>query len=141
MTPETRAARDWLARFAGPDFRFTAPDPPGDLDHVTIPELKRMLTLVADGIRDTLAPDIRVVLAVLDRHERARDPSTWREPCNVALSHTNGEIRCQLAVSEPLPEGYLESGGRYTGNRNHWEEHWHQDEHGQVRTWTDNESE
>lgn len=124
MTPETRAARDNLAAFlALPEYASN------DI---------RVLGLCRDGQSHYDAPvttgELRLVLAELDRHERATDPSTWREPCNIALSHTNGEITCQLAVSDPPP-------ARYTGNRNHWEKHWHQDEHGQVRTWTDNESE
>lgn len=126
MTPQTDAARAGITGF------LDALDPRVD----TILTLQR-----ADSLIPLKASHLQLVLAALDRYERARDPSTWREPCNVALSHTNGEIRCQLAVSDPLPTGYLESGGRYTGNRNHWEKHWHEDEHGQVRTWTDNESE
>ena len=131
MNPQARAAADRLAAFlALPEYASN------DI---------RVLGLCRTGQSHYDAPvttgDLRLVLAALDRHEKARDPSTWREPCNVALSHTNGEITCQLAVSDPPPAGYLESGGRYTGNRNHWEKHWRQDEHGQVRTWTDNESE
>ena len=126
MTPQTDAARAGITGF------LDALDPRVD----TILTLQR-----ADKPIPLKASHLRLVLAALDRHEKARDPSTWRGPCNIALSHTNGEITCQLAVADPLPAGYLESGGRYTGNRNHWEKHWHQDEHGQVRTWTDNESE
>lgn len=138
MTPETRAARDRLAAFldafaALPDDRKD-PGVPSRIVAIATPEDRRACWELNEH-------DLRTVLAALDRHERATDPSTWREPCNIALSHTNGEITCQLAVADPLPAGYLESGGRYTGNRNHWEKHWHQDEHGQVRTWTDNESE
>lgn len=133
MTPETRAARDRLAAYtdALSDHRLPY-DPKPAVLAVTWQDGKPVKLMRAD---------LRLVLAALDRHERATDPSTWREPCNAALAHTNGEITCQLAVADPLPAGYLESGGRYTGNRNHWEKHWHQDEHGQVRTWTDNESE
>lgn len=120
VTPQTDAARAGITGF------LDALDPRVD----TILTLER-----ADRSVPLKASHLRLVLAALDRHERATDPSTWREPCNIALSHTNGEITCQLAVADPLP------GGRYTGNRNHWEKHWHQDEHGQVRTWTDNESE
>lgn len=119
MTPQADAARAGIAGF------LDALDPRVD----TILTLQRAGRLIP-----LKASHLRLVLAELDRHVRATDPSTWREPCNIALSHTNGEIRCQLAVSGPPP-------ARYTSNRNHWEKHWHQDEHGQVRTWTDNESE
>jgi len=131
VTPLERAARDRLAAF------------------LALPEYARddvrVLGLCCSGQSHYDTPvttgQLRLVLAALDRYDDAHDPTTWREPCNIALSHTNGQIRCQLAVSPPLPDGYLESGGRYTGNRNHWEKHWHRDEHGQERAWTDDESE
>lgn len=127
MTPETRAARDRIARFLDSIDGFYTASPEMNRPGKIAPSL-------GNRDDDLTEADLRLVLAELDRHERATDPSTWREPCNVALAHTNGEIRCQLAVSDPPP-------ARYTGNRSHWEKHWHQDEHGQVRTWTDNESE
>lgn len=72
MTPEIRAARDRLARFAGPDFQPTlAPDPPHDLGYYTTDEVKRLLGQVERGIRDTLAPDIRAIVEALDQHDEA----------------------------------------------------------------------
>ncbi|HXT90105.1 MAG TPA: hypothetical protein VN714_12705 [Trebonia sp.] len=74
MTPLERAARDRLARYAAPD---APPFPVLDLDpeitHLTPAEATRIVEEVADGIRATLASDLDLVLAALDRHEQVAE--------------------------------------------------------------------
>ncbi len=70
MTSEVRAARDRLARYAAPG---APPFPPfkvgPGITHLTAAEVVRLVAQITEGIRDTLAPDLRLVLAALDRHE------------------------------------------------------------------------
>lgn len=66
MTPETRAARDRLARYARPDFPMPAPDLPDALGPFTAAQLNRVTDELMRGVQETLAPDIRAVLAALD---------------------------------------------------------------------------
>lgn len=79
MTPELRAARERLLRFADP----AAPAfPPLDLGtsitHLTTVEVKRLVAQIGDGVRDTLAPDIRLLVAALDAALPTRyDPPGW----------------------------------------------------------------
>lgn len=66
VTPETRAARDRLARFARPDFPMPAPDLPDALGPFTAAQLNRVTDELMRGVQETLAPDIHAVLAALD---------------------------------------------------------------------------
>jgi hypothetical protein len=81
MNPETRAARDRLARYASPD---APPYPPfkvgPEVAGFTPQQVQRLIAQITEGIRDTLAPDVNAVLAALDRlhaenrlHEALRD--------------------------------------------------------------------
>lgn len=67
MTPEIRAARDRLARFAGPDFPMPALELPDSLGQVTVAEARRLVDQSVQGVRETLVPDLCLVLAALDR--------------------------------------------------------------------------
>jgi hypothetical protein len=74
VTPDERAARDRLARYAGPDAPpFPAVNPPPGITHLTVAEANRMVAQIAAGIRDTLAPDLHLVLAALDRYETVEE--------------------------------------------------------------------
>lgn len=66
MTPELRAARDRLARFAGPEFQPPTLDLPSDFTY-TLTEVERIVSEAVQGIRETLAPDLRLVLTATDR--------------------------------------------------------------------------
>lgn len=69
MTPEARAARDRLARYAGPDWHFAGPDFPEIPGGYTGADINQVVEQCEQGVHDTLAPDIRTVLAALDQHE------------------------------------------------------------------------
>lgn len=69
MTPELRAARDRLAGFADAGFPMPALDLPDRLGHVTVAEAQRLVGQIMHGVHETLAPDLALVLAALDRHE------------------------------------------------------------------------
>jgi hypothetical protein len=71
VTPETRAARDRLARYAGPDFQPPPIDLPRHLNCLTIAEVERLIGRIESDIRDTLAPDIRAIVEALDQHDEA----------------------------------------------------------------------
>lgn len=69
MNPETRAARDRLARFAGSDFQAPPLDLPTEVNCLTIAEVKKLVTGAEEAVREAITPDLLTVLAALDQHE------------------------------------------------------------------------
>jgi hypothetical protein len=83
VTPELRAARERLLRFADPS---ASAFPPLDLGtSITTAEVKRLVAQIGDGVRDTLAPDIRLVVAALDAALPTRYDPPERGPAEPAL--------------------------------------------------------
>lgn len=110
MTHDLRAARDRLARYAGPD---TPPFPPfkvgSEIASFTPGEVKRLIAQIAEGIRDTLAPDVLAVLAAPDLHARQA-----QEARVIALR----EISRPGAPMDPVVyEIYLATGGQPIGEK------------------------
>jgi hypothetical protein len=91
VTPETRAARDRLARFAAADFPMPALRPIPEITHLTQAEAAHLVDQVMRGIQETLAPDLHIVLAALDNALPGRYD---RQPVAIVVSDAE-EWNCE----------------------------------------------